>query len=72
MSQPYRLRLRVERDIFPEGWKAELKASDEQSDPLVGKERQPESLVQFFRESPLVGVELDLEREKDTGRDIEL
>jgi len=30
------------------------------------------SLVEFFRESPLVGLELDLERDKDTGRDIEL
>jgi hypothetical protein len=28
--------------------------------------------LQFFRESPLVGVELDLERDKDEGRDIEL
>jgi len=27
--------------------------------------------VQFFRASPLVGVELDLERERDSGRDIE-
>jgi hypothetical protein len=32
----------------------------------------PNSLVQFFRESPLVGLELDLERDNDTGRDIEL
>jgi len=31
-----------------------------------------ESLVDFFRESPLVGLELDLERDKDTGQDIEL
>jgi hypothetical protein len=30
------------------------------------------SLVEFFRDSPLVGLELDLERDKDTGRDIEL
>jgi hypothetical protein len=29
------------------------------------KSRQPISLVQFFRESPLVGAELDLEREPD-------
>jgi len=46
--------------------------SDEQYDRLVAKSRQPKSIVQFFRESPLVGVELDLERDKDTGRDIEL
>ena len=30
----------------------------------------PKSLVQFFRESPLVGLELDFERDRDMGRDI--
>lgn len=44
----------------------------EQFDRLVARPRQPKSLVQFFRESPLVGLELDLERDKDTGRDIDL
>src|SRR5260370_21592559 len=44
----------------------------EQFDQLALRSRQPKSLLQFFRESPLVGVELDLERDKDTGRDIEL
>jgi antitoxin Phd len=35
--------------------------------------RRPKgSLVDFFRKSPLVGVELDLTRSHDTGRDIEL
>jgi antitoxin Phd len=46
--------------------------SDERYDQLVGRSRQPRSLLQFFRESPLVGVELDLERGKDERRDIEL
>ena len=44
----------------------------EQFDRLVNRARQPKSLVQFFRESPLVGLELDFERDKDAGRDIEL
>jgi prevent-host-death family protein len=44
----------------------------EQFDQLVIRSRQPKSLVQFFRESPLVGLELDFERDKDTGRDIKL
>ena len=44
----------------------------EQFDRLVHQGRKPKSLVQFFRESPLVGLELDFERDKDTGRDIEL
>jgi antitoxin Phd len=35
--------------------------------------RRPKgSLVDFFRKSPLVGVELDLTRSHDTGRDLEL
>ncbi len=35
--------------------------------------RQPETdLVEFFQASPLTGVELDLERAPDTGREIEL
>jgi antitoxin Phd len=32
----------------------------------------PDSLVSFFRHSPLVGVELDLTRDTDTGREIVL
>lgn len=46
--------------------------SDEQYERLVGKVHQPKSLLQFFRESPLVGIELDFERDRDEGRDIEL
>jgi len=46
--------------------------SDEQYQRLVGKAHQPKKLLQFFRESPLVGIELDLDRDKDEGRDIEL
>jgi hypothetical protein len=34
--------------------------------------RQPKSLTQFFRESPLVGVYLELDREPDGGREIDL
>ncbi len=32
----------------------------------------PKSLVQFFRESPLVGLELHFERDQDMDRDITL
>ena len=38
-----------------------------------GKLSRPRgNLVDFFRKSPLVGVELDLVRSRDTGRRIEL
>jgi uncharacterized Fe-S cluster-containing protein len=38
----------------------------------VTVEGRPKSLVQFFRESPLVGLDLKLERDQDPGRDITL
>ena len=34
--------------------------------------RPSESLSEFFRNSPLFGVDLDIERSADTGRDIAL
>jgi antitoxin Phd len=35
--------------------------------------RKPEtSLLEFLQTSPLVGAELDLERSRDTGREVEL
>jgi antitoxin Phd len=58
--------------ITRQGKEGVVMISDEQYDQLVGRSHQPKNLVQFFRESPLVGVELDLERNKDAGRDIEL
>jgi hypothetical protein len=42
------------------------------ADRLIGKAHQPKNLVEFFRDSPLVGVELDLKRDRSPGRDIEL
>ena len=44
----------------------------EEFERLTARSRQPKSLVQFFRESPLVGLQLDLERDKDAGREIDL
>jgi antitoxin Phd len=58
--------------ITRQGKEGVVMISDEQYEQLVGKSHQPKSLVQFFRESPLVGVDLDLERDRDEGRDIEL
>lgn len=39
---------------------------------LREKARQQKSLVQFFRDSPFVGMEMKFESSKDTGRRIEL
>jgi antitoxin Phd len=58
--------------ITRQGKEGVVMISDEQYERLVSRSHQPRSIVQFFRESPLVGVELNLERDKDQGRDIEL
>jgi hypothetical protein len=47
-------------------------SADKDYEGLLGKSHQPQDLWQFFRESPLVGLELEFERDKDTGRDIDL
>ena len=58
--------------ITRQGKEGVVMISDEQYEQLVGKAHQPKSLVRIFRESPLVGLELNLKRDKDEGRDIEL
>jgi len=58
--------------ITRQGKEGVVMISDEQYERLVGKAHQPKNLLQFFRESPLVGVDLELERDNDEGRDIEL
>ena len=42
----------------------------EQFARLTKRVRQPKSLVRFFSESPLTGVDLDLTRDADSGREI--
>jgi prevent-host-death family protein len=58
--------------ITRQGKEGVVMISDEQYEDLTGRAHQPKTLVEFFRESPFVGLELDLERQKDEGRDIEL
>jgi antitoxin Phd len=58
--------------ITRQGKECVVMISDELYERLVGKAHQPKNLLQFFRESPFVGVDLDLERDKEEGRDIEL
>jgi antitoxin Phd len=72
-SEVFRLaRTEGPQRITRQGKEGVVMISDEQYERLTIKSHQPKSLVQFFRESPLVGVRLNLERDKDTGRDIEL
>ena len=44
----------------------------EQFERLTRRAREPRSLVQFFAESPLAGLKLDIRRSKDAGREIKL
>jgi prevent-host-death family protein len=44
----------------------------EEYEKLLSHSRQPKSLLDFFRNSPLVGLELQFERDRDSGRDLEL
>jgi prevent-host-death family protein len=46
--------------------------SDEHYKRLIARKQRSKTLVQFFRESPLVGLELNLSRDIDTGREITL
>jgi antitoxin Phd len=58
--------------ITRQGKEGVVMISDEHYESLVGRSHQPKRLVDFFRSSPLVGVALDLERQKDEGREVEL
>lgn len=53
--------------ITRQGKEGVVMVAEELYDRLVGKSHQPKSLVRFFRQSPLVGVDLDLERNCDGG-----
>jgi prevent-host-death family protein len=44
----------------------------EQYKRLTERSKQPQSLVQFFAESPLVGAGLNLKRKPDLGRVVDL
>ncbi len=58
--------------ITRQGKEGVVMVAEEQYDRLVGKSHQPKNLVQFFRQSPLVGVDLDLERDHTPERDTDL
>jgi len=72
-SEVFRLaRAQGPQRITRQGKEGVVMMAEEQFDKLVRKSRQPQSLVQFFRQSPLVGVDLDLERDRDSGRNVDL
>jgi antitoxin Phd len=60
-----RARIEGPQRITRRGKDAVVLMAEEQYERLVRRSYQPKSLVQFFRASPLVGVELDLRRDRD-------
>jgi prevent-host-death family protein len=58
--------------ITRQGKEGVVMVAEEEYERLAGMSQQPRNLVDFFRGSPLVGIELDLERDRDPGRDIKL
>lgn len=58
--------------IRKQGKEGVVMLAEEQYERLMARWRQPKSLVEFLRASPLVGVQLDLARDPSPARDIDL
>lgn len=72
-SEVFRLaRSQGPQRITRQGKEGVVMIADEDYEKLIGRSHGPKSLWQFFRESPLVGLDLEFERNTDVSRDIEL
>jgi prevent-host-death family protein len=72
-SEVFRLaRTRGPQRIRRQGREGVVMVAEEVYEQLAAKSHQPRSLVQFFRQSGLVGAGLDLERSRDRDREIDL
>src|SRR5713101_7415150 len=58
--------------ITRQGREGVVMISGEQYEELTGRSHQPENVVDFFQQSPFVAVDLDLERQRDEGREVDL
>jgi antitoxin Phd len=58
--------------ITRQGKEGVIMVAEEQYDRLVGKSRQPQNIVDFFRESPLMGLKIDLKRDRSPARKVAL
>lgn len=54
------------------GKEAVVVLASEEFERLTRRKKQSSSLVEFFAKSPLAGLELNLEREADFGRPVDL
>jgi len=72
-SEVFRLaRIQGPQRITRQGKDGVVMVAEEQYDRLVSKSRQPKNIVDFFRQSPLMGLELDLTRDGSPARDVDL
>jgi prevent-host-death family protein len=67
-----RARAEGPQHIKRQGKEGVVMISEEEYQQLTSKSRQPKSLVQFFRQSPLAGIKLDLDRGHDPDRNVDL
>lgn len=58
--------------VTKHGGEAVVIVPAEEFERLTRRSKQPESLLEFFAKSPLAGSGINLERERDYGRDIDL
>ena len=58
--------------VTRQGKEAVVLIEEGEFERLARRAEQPRSLARFLAESPLAGVDLHLERDPDTGRNIEL
>jgi prevent-host-death family protein len=58
--------------ITRQGKEGVVMVAEEHFDRLVGKSRQPKDIVDFFRQSPLMGLDLDLRRDRSPARKVDL
>ena len=58
--------------VLRQGKEAVVVIAEEEYQRLARTSKQPQDIVEFFQKSPLAGLEIDLEREPDYGRDIDL
>jgi antitoxin Phd len=67
-----RARERAPQVVTKQGKEAVVILAMEEYERLTKRARQPKSLSKFFAESPLAKVPIDLERQPDFGRAVEL
>jgi antitoxin Phd len=67
-----RARERAPQVVTKQGKEAVVIVAIEEFERLTKRDKQPKSLSQFFAESPLAKVSIDLKRKPDYGRKVEL